>query len=91
MRPCANVFAMNGTDRGRDILTEEPRPGFSAPYFLRCPSSFLAHYVRGRPWHFAGLLALIVSAAACSVGVQVGMKLLVDAMACPERNPGAAF
>jgi ATP-binding cassette, subfamily B, bacterial len=63
----------------------------SAPPFLRAPLSFLAHYVRGRPWHFAGLLALVIGAAACSVGVQVGMKLLVDAMAGPERDPRAVW
>jgi ATP-binding cassette subfamily B protein len=53
--------------------------------------SFLGHYVRGRAWHFAGLLALVAGAAMCSVGVQVGMKLLVDAMAGPERDPGAVW
>jgi ATP-binding cassette, subfamily B, bacterial len=63
----------------------------SAPVFLRRPLRFLAHYVHSRPWHFAGLLAVVVGAAACSVGVQVGMKLLVDAMAGPERNPRAVW
>jgi ATP-binding cassette subfamily B protein len=62
----------------------------STPPFLRCPLSFLAHYIRGRLWHFAGMLAL-VGAAACSVGVQVGMKLLVDAMAGPEGNSAAVW
>jgi ATP-binding cassette, subfamily B, bacterial len=63
----------------------------SVPPFLKRPLSFLAHYVRGRPWHFAGLFVLVMGAAACSVGVQVGMKLLVDAMAGPERNAGAVW
>jgi ATP-binding cassette subfamily B protein len=63
----------------------------STPRFVKSPLSFLAYYVGGRPWHFAGLLALVVGAAACSVGVQVGMKLLVDAMAGPERNPWAVW
>ncbi len=45
------------------------------------PLAFLWHYVRARPWHFGGLLALVVSAAICAVAVQYGMKLLVDAMA----------
>lgn len=45
------------------------------------PVPFLWRYVRKRPWHFGGLTALIVSAAACAVAVQYGMKLLVDAMA----------
>jgi ATP-binding cassette subfamily B protein len=35
---------------------------------------------------FAGLLALIIAAAACSVGVQYGMKLIVDTMADNERS-----
>src|SRR5690606_35390081 len=51
----------------------------SSPRF--CEEPFLWRYVRKRPWHFGGLTALIVSAAACAVAVQYGMKLLVDAMA----------
>jgi ATP-binding cassette, subfamily B, bacterial len=82
---------MNGTDCGWGAATEHPHPLPSAPPFLRSPLSFLTQYVRVRRWHFAGLLALIVGAAACSVGVQVGMKLLVDAMAGPERNPGIVW
>jgi ATP-binding cassette, subfamily B, bacterial len=58
----------------------------SAPLFLRRPSSFLAHSVRRWPWHFGCLLLLVVGATACSVGVQIGMKLLVDAMAGAERT-----
>ena len=45
------------------------------------PVSFLWHYICARPWHFGGLLALIVGAAGCAVAVQYGMKLLVDSMA----------
>ncbi len=63
----------------------------SSPRFLHRPVSFLAHYVCGRPWHFAGLLALVVGAAACAVGVQVGMKLLVDAMAGTTQNGTAVW
>jgi ATP-binding cassette subfamily B protein len=79
---------MSGTDQGLSALTEVSHLIPSVPPFLRRPSSFIAHYVRGRPWHFAGLLALVAGAAACSIGVQIGMKLLVDAMAGPERNAG---
>jgi ATP-binding cassette subfamily B protein len=82
---------MNGTDRRRSELTAAPQPTPSIPNFLRCPLNFLAHYVRSRPWHFGGLLVLVVAAAACSVGVQVGMKLLVDGMAGPERQVGAVW
>ncbi|TLX59081.1 ABC transporter ATP-binding protein [Stutzerimonas nosocomialis] len=50
------------------------------------PVAFLWHYIRVRPWHFGGLLALIVGAASCAVAVQYGMKLLVDAMATRDRS-----
>jgi ATP-binding cassette subfamily B protein len=82
---------MNGTDRGRISSIGITHQSPSVPLFLRSPLSFLTHYVRGRSWHFAGLLALVVGAMACSVGVQVGMKLLVDAMAAPERDPAAVW
>ncbi len=55
------------------------------PNYLTRPSTFLLHYIRLRPWHFGGLLVLIVGAAACAVAVQYGMKLLVDAMATDNR------
>uniref|UniRef100_UPI00131EED77 hypothetical protein n=1 Tax=Xanthomonas fragariae TaxID=48664 RepID=UPI00131EED77 len=41
------------------------------------PVRFLWHYVCQRPWHFGGLLLLIVGAAGCAVCVQYGMKVLV--------------
>jgi ATP-binding cassette, subfamily B, bacterial len=61
----------------------------ATPRVLRGPWSFLAYYGGGRPWHFAGLLVLVVSAAACAVGVQVSMKLLVDAMVGLESHARA--
>ncbi|MBC8648701.1 ABC transporter ATP-binding protein [Pseudomonas sp. MTM4] len=54
------------------------------------PVAFLWHYICGRPWHFSGLLALIIGAASCAVAVQYGMKLLVDAMAQGSSDRGAA-
>lgn len=39
-----------------------------------------------RPGAFGVLLLLIVGAAACSVGVQYGMKLIVDTMASDDRE-----
>ncbi len=54
------------------------------------PVAFLWHYICGRPWHFSGLLALIIGAASCAVAVQYGMKLLVDAMAQGGSDRGAA-
>ncbi len=64
-----------------------PRPAALLP---SRPVAFLWHYVRVRPWHFAGLLALIVGAASCAVAVQYGMKLLVDAMAQGSTDRAAA-
>ena len=50
------------------------------------PGPFLWRYVRHRPWLFGALFLLIVTAAACSVGVQYGMKLIVDTMAGDDRT-----
>nr|WP_286197533.1 ABC transporter ATP-binding protein [Variovorax boronicumulans] len=50
------------------------------------PAAFLWHYVRRRPLLFGTLSLLIVAGAACSVGVQYGMKLIVDAMALDDRH-----
>ncbi len=52
---------------------------------------FLARYVRLRPLHFGALAALIVVAALSAVGVQYGMKLIVDAMANGERDGSAVW
>ncbi|UEM25011.1 ABC transporter ATP-binding protein/permease (plasmid) [Skermanella mucosa] len=49
------------------------------------PVSFLMRYIKARPWHFGGLFTIIVGGAACAVMVQYGMKMLVDAMASPDR------
>ncbi|RYZ02038.1 MAG: ABC transporter ATP-binding protein, partial [Comamonadaceae bacterium] len=67
-----------------------PLPDFDAP-LPRRPGAFLWRYVRRRPWLFGTLLGLIVTAAACSVGVQYGMKLIVDAMAETERHSRAIW
>ncbi|AIB16486.1 ABC transporter (plasmid) [Azospirillum argentinense] len=49
------------------------------------PGRFLLRYIRRRPWSFGGLFSVIVAAAGCAVAVQYGMKLLIDAMASPDR------
>jgi len=54
------------------------------------PVAFLWHYICARPWHFGGLLALIIGAASCAVAVQYGMKLLVDAMAQGSSDRASA-
>jgi|SRR5690606_1080424 len=57
---------------------EPPLPNRTVP--------FLWHYVTMRPWHFGGLMGLVIGAAGCAVAVQYGMKLLVDAMAGETRQ-----
>jgi ATP-binding cassette, subfamily B, bacterial len=54
------------------------------------PVAFLWHYVCARPWHFGGLLLLVIGAASCAVAVQYGMKLLVDSMAQGGSDRSAA-
>ena len=66
-----------------------PSPAQSA--LPNTPLAFLWRYVAQRPWHFGGLVLLIVGAASCAVAVQYGMKLLVDAMAEGERGTAAVW
>jgi ATP-binding cassette subfamily B protein len=61
------------------------------PRFPQRPLLFFLRYVGHWPWHFTGLLVLVSGAAACAVAVQYGMKLLVDAMAAPERSTAAVW
>ena len=56
-----------------------PEKDDAIPFPTR-PIPFLLRYARLRPWMHGGLLALVVSATACAVAVQYGMKLLVDGM-----------
>ena len=53
------------------------------PASLRSTGAFIGAYLAGRPAQFLTLLALVLCAAACGVGVQYGMKLLIDAMTAP--------
>ena len=53
------------------------------PAALRGTTAFIGHYLRSRPTLFLGLLLVVVGAAACGVGVQYGMKLMIDAMTAP--------
>lgn len=62
----------------------KPRSRAGVP-FPRRPIPFLWRYVRLRPLHFGLLFAIIVGAASCAVGVQYGMKLIVDAMNAGDR------
>src|ERR1700692_4371338 len=44
------------------------------------PLAFVFHYVRLRPFSHAVILAAVLSAVACSVGTQYGVKFLVDVL-----------
>src|SRR4051794_7007562 len=59
--------------------------------FLRSPLAFVAHYLQLRWLNFTSLALVAMGAAACSVGVQYGMKLLVDAMAGGGANATATW
>jgi ATP-binding cassette subfamily B protein len=72
-------------------VTEIDYSSPEVPRFLQRPLYFLLHYVQRRPWHFVGLLLLVVGAAGCAIGVQIGMKNLVDAMADPNRSRRAVW
>jgi ATP-binding cassette subfamily B protein len=52
---------------------------------------FLLRYVRMRPWLFSIVLAVIVGGAACAVGVQYAMKMLIDAMDADNRQTAAIW
>jgi ATP-binding cassette subfamily B protein len=69
---------------------EAPAAKLKAPPLPSRPVAFLWRYVCARPWHFGGLLALIIGASSCAVAVQYGMKLLVDSMAQNGSDRGAA-
>jgi ATP-binding cassette subfamily B protein len=48
--------------------------------YFASPTRFMSHYVRTRSRNFLFLAVIVVAASACAVGVQLAMKLLVDAM-----------
>ncbi|KAB0682542.1 ABC transporter ATP-binding protein [Aureimonas leprariae] len=61
------------------------------PRFLRSPVVFILHYLKNRRWLFGSLFAVALAASSCSVVVQYGMKLLVDAISGSTPNPSAAW
>ncbi len=61
----------------------------SSPAWLGGAGAFIAHYLRSRPVQFLALLALVLGGSACAVGVQYGMKLMIDAMTTGARHPQA--
>ena len=77
--PWADRFApRSAAPAAADPVAEDAPPAAT-------PLPFLWSYVRRRPRVFGTLLALVVVGAACSVGVQYGMKLIVDTMADGDR------
>ena len=63
--------------------TDAPRPVRRRPRQLRGAAAFLLHYLGARAGSFGTILLLTTCAAACAVGVQYAMKLLVDALNLP--------
>ena len=55
----------------------------AAAAHLRSGGRFILRHMRLWRWHFLALLLLVVTSAACGVGQQYGLKLLVDALAGP--------
>src|SRR5262249_43242245 len=51
------------------------------------PIPFIARYLRQRAFSHAAILLLVITAVACSVATQYGVKFLVDTLA---RGPQAA-
>jgi ATP-binding cassette, subfamily B, bacterial len=76
---------------GRPTVERAANEEFRRPPQLATPRAFVAHYVRSWPWHFGALIAMVVLAASCAVGVQYEMKLLVDAMARVPQQVNAAW
>ena len=63
--------------------------GAARPTWLGGVGGFVAHYLRRRPWQGLALLVLVLGGSACAVGVQYGMKLMIDAMTAGAKHPNA--
>lgn len=55
------------------------------------PWPFLLNYIRARRWQFAALVLMVTAAGSCAIGVQYGMKLIVDAMVTTDRAAAAVW
>jgi ATP-binding cassette, subfamily B, bacterial len=85
-RAMAGLLSVTGKERLRKRRSHEQS---SAIPFPTRPIPFLLRYLRLRPWMHGGLLALVITAAACAVAVQWVMKLMVDGMAGgPQAHTG---
>lgn len=78
-RDSARLTSRNAT--GRRSWWWPARANSGAVPFPTRPIPFLLRFVRLRPGMHLSLITVVVSAAACAVAVQWGMKLLVDGMA----------
>ena len=58
------------------------------PRQLSGAAAFMAHYLGARAAAFGALLLFVTLAAACAVGAQYAMKLLVDALSGPRASVG---
>ena len=61
----------------------------SRPAWLGGTGVFIVHYLRSRPIQFLALFGLVLGGSACAVGVQYGMKLMIDAMTTGAHHPKA--
>jgi ATP-binding cassette subfamily B protein len=48
--------------------------------YTASPLAFIFRYIRLRPWSHAVIIVAVLSAVACSVGTQYGVKFLVDTL-----------
>jgi ATP-binding cassette, subfamily B, bacterial len=64
----------------RDICTWRQRP-----------VAYLFHYIAQRPIAHGVILCAVITAVACSVSTQYGIKLLVDTLTTQLRSPWTAF
>ncbi|CAO4164192.1 ABC transporter ATP-binding protein [Methylorubrum extorquens] len=76
----------------RDAAPSAEAPGRAdGPSHLASGGRFVLHHMLAWRGHFAALLLLVVTSAACGVGQQYGLKLLVDAIAGPPSLSGAVL
>ncbi|MBB2960964.1 ATP-binding cassette subfamily B protein [Methylobacterium sp. R2-1] len=76
----------------RDATPSAEAPGSAEePSHLASGGRFILHHMLAWRGHFAALLLLVVTSAACGVGQQYGLKLLVDAIAGPPSLNGAVL
>jgi ATP-binding cassette subfamily B protein len=73
-----------------DANTAAPEDGLGTAR-LRSGGRFILRHMGVWRWHFLALFLLVVTSAACGVGQQYGLKLLVDALAGPPELGSAVL